>query len=98
MSEGKWGRTMKSYTKLTVRWSKREKDLVFSYPAKCDGSLAHYMFCGKRMHANFHKSHENPFPWDFDALFVKELEKRGYDLTTLKFSIEKKTVSDVPAT
>lgn len=59
------------------------------YPRKCDGHLLHNHF-------------NNVFEWggidgkdkgwlnykDFN--FIKELENRGYDITTLKFSIKLK--------
>jgi hypothetical protein len=48
---------------------------------KCDGRLLHYMLSGKRY---------SPVDKAWDASFLEELEKRGYDLTTLKFSIQKK--------
>jgi hypothetical protein len=72
--------------KLVVFWSKREQDFLFRYPRSADGHLAYGAFCGERM--RFAPGQTPPF--DFDPSFVKELETRGYDLTTLRFSVERK--------
>jgi hypothetical protein len=80
---------------LKVQWGK----LPYDSPDICycwggdgatssDGSLLHCMFSG--------------FSWrksdSFGAIqndgYLKELEARGYDLTTLKFSIQKKKLHD----
>lgn len=66
-------------TTLRARWSKREQDVMIEYPRKCDGHLIHYYMGSPR------QSGQEWVP----SLF-EELEKRGYDLTTLKFSIKKK--------
>ena len=64
--------------KLRFRWSKREKDFLISFPNKPDGHLVHGFFEGYMSGQDF----------------LKELEKRGYDLTTLKFEVTRK--EDVP--
>jgi hypothetical protein len=66
---------------LRARWSKREKDILISFPSKPDGHLLQiYLNCER---------------YSFDGTImpslVKELESRGYDITTLKFSIQRKT-------
>lgn len=62
---------------LTARWSKRERDVLYHYPRSCDGHLLHGAF-GRPMA-------------DGDGMsLIEELEKRGYDLTTLRFSIKRK--------
>lgn len=48
---------------------------------KADSHLLHNTISSKRHH---------PFDNSWSDGFLEELEKRGYDLTTLKFSIEKK--------
>lgn len=61
---------------LRVRWSKRERDLLFlwdKYPP--DGHLLYGAFC---------------VGTDGERSFAKELEARGYDLTTLRFQIRRK--------
>ncbi|MDB5716142.1 MAG: hypothetical protein JWO15_3539 [Sphingomonadales bacterium] len=64
--------------KLSVRWVKRENDIVYSYPNKQDGSLINFVFGG--LH-HFGKP---------EKTLLNELMHRGYDVTTLKFSIERK--------
>lgn len=81
-------------TVLAAKWSKREKDLMIHYPRKCDGALLNNIL-GDRMMFDFDKWSETkynsqpPMPYKMDN-FLKELETRGYDITTLKFSIELK--------
>ena len=75
--------------KLSVIWDKRVKDFVFKYPRRCDGSLAVNHICGDIL------KHVMPIekeaPYNFKKFnFIEELEARGYDVTTLKFSIELK--------
>ena len=50
----------------------------------CDARLLDSALTGKRHH---------PVGDIWDPGFLEELEKRGYDLTTLKFSVQKKSVS-----
>lgn len=58
--------------KLRARWSKREKDILVTYPrgigTVCD---CNYLFSDI-----------------FTNEFVKEMEERGYDIKTLKFEIK----------
>jgi hypothetical protein len=74
---------------LVMRWGKMPRDapdMVMAWGAGCskrDGALLHYMLASKRMH------------WTdgtltFEPSFLDELEARGYDLTTLRFSVRKK--------
>ncbi len=68
---------------LTLKWSKKEKDLIVHYPSSPDGNLAMYTFTAER-------HHPLPLPnGEWSPSFVEELKKRGYDITTLKFSIKK---------
>lgn len=66
--------------RLLLRWSKRQRDHVVDYPKyKTDLYLLFWVFfmhhcCGT----------------DEKLTFVEDLEKRGYDLTTLRFQIDKK--------
>lgn len=64
---------------LSVKWSKRERDLVIGGPRGCDRHLTHYAF-------NCVPAVVKPG----DLSFVDELAKRGYDITTLRFSIMRK--------
>ena len=58
-------------------------DLHFSGPRGCDRSLMHSALCGDRPPAIPGQ------PWQ--PSIVKELEARGYDVTTLEFRIKRKT-------
>lgn len=68
---------MKADKKLRVSWDKRERTLMFHYPAgsqtKCDGGYLSGIITEE---------------------VAKELNRRGYDKTTIKFSIEPKKDSD----
>lgn len=61
--------------KLRVSWSKREQDLMFHFPTrKCDGALLYHALNTTEVHQG--------------RSLVEELEARGYDISTLKFSIK----------
>jgi len=64
---------------LKMGWSKREEDIKYSWGGdgadRCDASLLHMVLT-------------TPFKY-FDKTFQGELIERGYDITTLKFSIQK---------
>jgi hypothetical protein len=65
-------------TTLYAYWSRKERDLMYCYPkSKADGHLLHAVF-----------GYPGSFSNDIDLL--KELESRGYDTTTIKFSIKLK--------
>lgn len=75
---------------LKVKWSKREKDFMVYYPRRCDGALIqHKLFC-QQMLFDFDKLNTNQMPYRMEDNFIEELEKRGYDKTTLKFEIKLK--------
>lgn len=65
---------------LTAYWGRDErgakKDLVFGSPCRPDGHLLYGAFCFTEVTSG--------------KTFVKELEDRGYDITTLKFQIKKR--------
>lgn len=75
---------------LEAKWAKPDKwsnpDLTYVWGAGCasaDAHLLHNVLTGERY----------PHPLNGtkpDASLTAELEKRGYDLTTLRFSIQKK--------
>lgn len=75
---GVWRVTIQSQLKL--KWSKKEQDIVIEYPRKCDGNLVHYYLCCENIN---YRGGNLPS-------FLQELEERGYDLTTIKFSIGRK--------
>ena len=66
---------MSDTDKLIVRWSKRDKAHLYCGGKQTGGMLAHY-FEGIR--------------YPDEHTLMQELERRGYDLTTLRFSIKKK--------
>jgi hypothetical protein len=76
---------------LKAQWGKlphESPDLIFSNgegTSSADRSLLYYMFCSDRQRWDYEKN-----GMAFDPSFVKELENRGYDIKTLKFSIQKK--------
>ena len=68
---------------LIVKWSKRERDLMIGGPRGCDRHLTHYAL-------NCVPGPTKPG----DLSFVDELEKRGYDITTLRFSVMRAESND----
>jgi len=74
---------------LLMRWGKlphENPDMCMAWGEGCtrrDGGLLHYLLCSKRMTWK----DGNP---RFEPSFLEELEARGYDLTTLRFSVRKK--------
>lgn len=74
--------------KLSVIYDKRQKDFVVKYPRRCDGALALFHLVGDVLRYKIpDEKSEYPNNWVKEN-FIEELEKRGYDVTTLKFSIE----------
>jgi hypothetical protein len=69
---------------LRARWSKKERDFVVEFPNKPDGHLLNrYLFTLTPEPSPLH-------PGEKRLTLLEELEARGYDLSTLKFSIKKK--------
>lgn len=76
--------------KLTLSYNKAQKDFVVAYPRRCDGALALNHIVGDILRYKLPDDDTRyPYNW-IKENFKDELEKRGYDLTTLKFSIELK--------
>lgn len=61
---------------LRARWSKKEDALLYGGVSKQDGGLLSFFF--------------ETYEWPDKSTLAGELEKRGYDLKTLQFSIKKK--------
>lgn len=80
-----------SKTTLRARWSKKEGDVIYEYPSKPDGHLLHNYIGCERMTVD--TSYMGP-GYSWMPSLLNELEKRGYDITTLKFSIKKKKVEE----
>lgn len=77
--------------KLSVIYDKRQKDFVVKFPRRCDGSLALSHLVGTILQYEIPIDGRPKYPHNFSEFnFKDELEKRGYDTETLKFSIELK--------
>lgn len=64
--------------------------------AKCDAALLHNVIGSPRLEACYGEDREKHGPYKFGPSLLEELEKRGYDLSTLKFSIEQKPKPATP--
>lgn len=74
-----------------VRWSKRERALLYHFEReKPTSMLIAHVFEGITMGDLYRGVGREKREGD-ERTFAQELEARGYDLTTLKFSIRKKT-------
>jgi len=83
---------MSNYRKdrVTLSYNKAQRDFVVSYPRVADGNLILNKIIGDHLLFNLNKQAEGNY-YAFDIFNLKEeLEKRGYDITTLKFSIDLK--------
>lgn len=65
---------------LAVRFVPRERDAEFWSPRRCDGHLVYNAFAGF-------------ITW---PEFLYELDQRGYDLNTLRFSVEMSRPATAP--
>lgn len=64
--------------KLIAKWSKRENAIEYRFPDyKSNGGLLSWLFEG--------------YKYPHEKTFVQELDERGYDVKTLRFSVERKT-------
>lgn len=72
---------------LYIRWSKKERDYLIYFPRACDG---HYINSMLTRDWPYRDWKEEGGPIRYENNLLQELDKRGYDLTTLKFSIQKK--------
>lgn len=79
--------------KLSLIYDKRQKDFVVKYPRRCDGALIINKLVGDVLVWDLNKTIERErINYRVENL-KEELESRGYDLSTLKFSIELKKVT-----
>ena len=76
---------------LSARWSKRERDVMHYFTRKSDGHWLHYWWCVVK--DDRLRRPGDPPP----TTFMAELEARGFDITTLRFSCELKPESPPPA-
>lgn len=93
--------------KLRIAWSKREKDFLVQFPCRADGSFiselirpwkiihptalcgTHWTNYGYKISDDYSGALGSYSLMEMD--WVKELDRRGYDITTLKFEIKQKT-------
>lgn len=82
---------MKCKPDLSVRWSKRERALLYHYEGSKPTSMlfAHFIE-GITMGDAYGYPGRESKP-DDNRTLAQELNARGYDLTTLRFSIRKKS-------
>lgn len=78
-----------SDTLLKVKWSKRENDLLISYPRRCDGALMNYILGDILTWGGINGVDKGWLNYETFNL-RKELEQRGYDITTLKIEVKLK--------
>lgn len=73
-------------------------DIVLSWGGdgadKCDSNLLHMYLCSKRPRPTYGEERLRVGNIAWDDSLIDELKKRGYDLTTLKFSIERLPVKE----
>jgi len=68
---------LKPKNKLRVYWSEKEKDVMFYHPKqRVDGHLLNHYF-----------SYVKYDTGGGETTFVEELERRGFDISTIRFSI-----------
>jgi len=63
---------------LRVFWGKKDRDIHYDGPCGPDRHLMHVVMSTKRRHSD-----------GFDPSLLDELIARGYDITTLKFSVRR---------
>lgn len=78
--------------KLTLSYNKGKKDFIVAYPRKCDGNLILNKILGDVLEwGGISEEGRQRGYLNYERCNLKEeLDKRGYDITTLKFSIELK--------
>jgi hypothetical protein len=77
----------------SIRWSKRERALLYHYEReKPTSMLIAHIFEGIKMGEMYGTYTGRVRQPGDDRTFAEELDARGYDLTTLRFSIRRKAV------
>jgi hypothetical protein len=77
---------LKAYWGKLTRWD--DPDFIFDRGegvGKPDGHLLYGFLCCERLYKRWDDSSDAP-----KRTFIEELEARGYDMTTLRFSVMKK--------
>ncbi len=98
MKTKKFGKPRAKNGELKVQWGvlpDNNPDICYIWGEgvkSCDSNLLYYMFGTKRQHLlhgdEIVENNGQLIKWEKSLL--EELDARGYDLTTLKFSIQKK--------
>jgi hypothetical protein len=78
---------------IKFQYGRHEGDLDFivlygNDVPRCDRALVMHLFASKTMNYNYESNRPT-----FDDSFIDELKKRGYDTSTIKFSIERLEVN-----
>lgn len=84
--------------RLGCRWSKRERDLLIDYPRSPDGAMLHNYLAnarfvdGGKLADAIADGHHPRLALHVDGVqgpsLVEELQRRGYDIKTLRFRID----------
>lgn len=72
---------------LKVRWSKKENDLLISYPRRRDGALMNYILGDILQWGGIDGKEKGWLNYKVFNL-INEFKQRGYDIKTLKFEIK----------
>ena len=86
--KSRWSNPKPDELKMAFRKFDGQHDMVFGNGSECcrsDRALLNYLTCSPRLELNL----EGNYP-KFGKSLMEELVDRGYDLSTLKFSIRKK--------
>jgi hypothetical protein len=92
------GERMSGYkeNKIYLSYDKRLKDFVVRYPSKPDGGFVLHHILGNILEYRHPSMSDNRGGLPYETTnFKEELERRGYDLSTLRFSIEKKKTDEI---
>ncbi len=74
---------------LLVRWDEKQQDFKVWFPNKCDGGFIMGVFCNNQICEDCRKKIK--FAGASRETLIEELESRGYDPKTLRFTIKKKS-------
>jgi hypothetical protein len=76
-----------SATELKIVWSKKEGDFLIHYPRPEDGRLINNKLIAERLEWGGVEGRDKGWLNYETFNLIDELEKRGYDIKTLKFSV-----------
>lgn len=93
MADKRWRVPKAKPGELKAQWGKLPHDspqLCYVWGEGVAKADSHLLHCTLTVDWPIRNWKEKGGPIEYEPSFVKELEARGYDLTTLKFSIQKK--------